>query len=863
MSFRFTVVETSLNRAEFRWKWLRFLQHSFLLGGILCALVLLFGGAILFGWVTSKALATTFFALLGIAGFIAWAVIVISVLAGSPERSWLAAALERVNPRLLDRLNTLVFLEGRPKDSRTHSFAMRIARETQNVLAAKVAPAPFPATRALEYMLGFVVALTATILVYQFYSPWNRLLAAEKAKAASAVQAEKPLELSLPTTNNAEQSQTWGEVRITDPGGDLRVTKVDVVPLQIEAAANQALKKVGWFSTINGAGETPHELPPPSEPRYAVYQPTVYLDELRLSDWDVMTYYAKANTEKENSFASDVYFLEVRPFREDILKMPGGEGGKAYQCLNELSMLISRQQHVIRQTHQHLQKPQEQENLQAQDRKKLSEAEADLGDSAQHLYAKMAGEMENKPIGEALDNLAKAEKSLDRASKLLADNVMNEAQNRERRALAELIAARKMFQKAVSDNPDAFGDGAGDSNNGDTAPTADALKKLNAKKLNEMAEFRNEAKAAQQFVDKTLEQQRSLEQQTRAAPRTDYTRLGEQEKQLQKSLADFEQLHPRAFKGTQAEAQQTQDAMSKAAESLQKKSNDARTATQRATQQLEKLSEAMKSETTGQQLADAYKLKQMLDKQIQTFGKCANPGAGGQVSAAEVDRTASEARETLNQLKKVAEQEPTRDAFGPPLRAALSGPNKVELDSKLARVQLAQDDATRQQRAGDARDAMSKVSKAFEESEPKAMQMAQKTDSLKPGEQESFNLGLSELESLLKQLEDNRQMSPDKQDKQGREALGNLQNGMRGLYGDNDRGTQLLLKLDQMLKGEQPLEAEDLRKLISELQHFAVETTDQMSRREDKPEVTNIDPTRLPPAYRGRIQKYFQKLSEK
>jgi hypothetical protein len=678
------------------------------------------------------------------------------------------------------------------------------------------------------------------------------LLAAEKAKAKPPVQAEKPLELTLPTTNNAEQSQTWGEVRITDPGGDLRVTKVDVVPLQIEAAANQALKKVGWFSTINGAAETPHELPPPSEPRYAVYQPTVYLDELRLADWDVMTYYAKANTEKENSFASDVYFLEVRPFREDILKMPGGESGQAYQCLNEMSMLISDQQHVIRQTHQHLQKPAEQETLQAQDRKKLSEAEADLGESAQHLYAKMAAEMENKPIGEALDNLAKAEKSLDRASKLLGDNVMNEAQNRERRALAELIAARKMFQKAVSDNPDAF---AGESSKEEAPPTA--------KKLNEMAEFRNESKAAQQFVDKTLEQQRSLEQQTRSTPRTDYARLGNQEKQLEKSLADFEQLHPRSFKGTQAEAQQTEDAMTKAAESLQKKSNDARTAAQQATQQLEKLSEAMKNDTTGQQLADAYKLKQMLDRQIKTLGKCANPGAGGQVSDAEVDRTASEARETLDQLKKVAEQEPTRDAFGPPLRAALTGQNKTDLDSKLGRLQLAQDEPTRQQRAGEAKDALSKVSKAFEDSEPRATQMAQKTDSLKPGEQESFNQGMSELESLLKQLEDKRQMSPENQGKQGREALGNLQQGVRALYGDTERGTQILLKLDQMLKAEKLLDADDLKGLINELQHFSVETADQMSRREDKPEVTNIDPTKLPPAYRGRITKYFQRLSEK
>ena len=50
------------------------------------------------------------------------------------------------------------------------------------------------------------------------------------------------LELAPPSTNNLEQNQNWGEVRITDPGADLKVTKVDVVPMQIEAAANQALK---------------------------------------------------------------------------------------------------------------------------------------------------------------------------------------------------------------------------------------------------------------------------------------------------------------------------------------------------------------------------------------------------------------------------------------------------------------------------------------------------------------------------------------------------------------------------------------------------------------------------------------------
>ena len=291
----------------------------------------------------------------------------------------------------------------------------------------------------------------------------------------------------------------------------------------------------------------------------------------------------------------------------------------------------------------------------------------------------------------------------------------------------------------------------------------------------------------------------------------------------------------------------------------------ARELTQQATQQLEKLNDAIRHRSAEQQLAHAYRLKQMLDKQIQTLGKCANPGTnpGGNVSDANLQRTAGEARETVNQLKKVAEQEPTRDAFGQPLREALSGQNKVDLDAKLTRLQQAQDETAKQQRAGEAMEGLSKVSKAFEASEPKAMQMAQKTDSLKPDEQESFNLGLAELESLIKQQQNKRQVSPRDQASQGREAMFNLRTGMRDLYGDNERGNRILAQLEEILKAENPVDVETLKKLMAELQHFSAETSDRLARKDDKPEVMNIDPSRLPPAYRGRIQKYFQKLSEK
>ncbi|MGH7969964.1 MAG: hypothetical protein ACREIC_14675, partial [Limisphaerales bacterium] len=385
MSSRYLVVETSLNRAEFRWKWLKLLQYTAVLGTLTGLAALFLGGAILGGVLSDKNLALVLLVLIAGLGFIAWAIMAISVFAGAPDRSRLASAVENVDRRLLDRLNTLLFLEKKRGEAPSESFALRIAKQTHQVLIDKPSPTPFSSRRAMAH-LG-VLALTTSLvaLFYGVYHPWDRLVAGRNSARQRSVASAKPTELSLPPTNSLEQTRVWGEVRITDPGADLKLTKVDVVPLQIEAASAQPLQSVRWLSTINGDEEVSHPLPPPSEPRYAAYQPTLYLDELHLSDWDVLTYYAKAATQNSNSYGSEVYFIEVRPFREDIAKMPGGEGGQAYQTLNEISTLINRQQHVIRQTHKHIQSPPSQEKLEAQDRNKLASAETDLSDSARHL----------------------------------------------------------------------------------------------------------------------------------------------------------------------------------------------------------------------------------------------------------------------------------------------------------------------------------------------------------------------------------------------------------------------------------------------------------------------------------------------
>jgi hypothetical protein len=409
-----------------------------------------------------------------------------------------------------------------------------------------------------------------------------------------------------------------------------------------------------------------------------------------------------------------------------------------------------------------------------------------------------------------------------------------------------------MFQKAVSEHPEAFREQGKEQT---------ALSVSDSQRLEQMAEFRNEAKATQEFVQKMLEQQRNLQQHARATRQNDYASLAAQEQHLQQSLRDFASQHPEPFKGAQSETGQAQKALGDAAQSLEQRPTEAPSATQEATHALEKLSQAVQNQAAAQQLADAYRLKRMLDQQIQAFDQGATSGTN--VSARQLQKAARDARETIDQLGKTAEQEPTREAFGQPLRDALSGQSRMDIEVKLRQLQQAQDDAEMQQRAAAARDKLGEVSKAFAESQPRTLQQARQTDALQPGGQSAFNQGLAEIQSLLQRLQEGRSLSPQDQARQSQQALDDLKSGLPNHPADDARAQELLKELEETLKTDAPLNLEDLKTLLADLQRFSLETSPQLAWKEERPDLMNIDPSRLPPAYRGRIQKYFQRLSEK
>lgn len=842
-------LEDQLRRVSRRWRWLRFWELLGALGIAWLASCLLLGVCMWRGWIRHPALAAVIVVapvLLGGGGLV---VLAAFAAASSRPRSWLAQALENVHRPFLDRLNTLVFIEGVRGDPVLGAYFRRIEAQARRALRPDLVPTPLSGRTSARRWAVCLALFLGTFIFYARFEPWSGLGFPEGRAESGRPPDPEP---KLPEPESAEVKAAWGEVRITEPGRDLKVTKVDVVPLQIEAAASEPLKKALWFTTTAGSEAKPHTLPPPGEPHYAVYQPLLYVDEFRLSDWDVLTYYASASTSAGRSYASEIYFVEIRPFREDILKLPGGEGGRAYRALSELTGLIDRQKHVIRETHGHLQRAYDSAVVKQQDQKKLAEAETDLRDAARHLYAKIAASMENQDVGVVLDHLARADEALGRASRALSGDA-REAPVPEQEALTELVATRKRLQKALTDDPNALGD-EGEPDAEERSPVADM-----PDKLKRVAEFRNEEKAAREALDKAVEGQRKIMERTESGDRSSYPSLAEEQKELRRSLDELAATHPRVFKGSEGEKREADAALARATDALEKTAPAAPAEQKRALEKLEELRKAVGGQIEGRQLAHAYRLKELLDEHAKELARIeSDPGS---VDERQAQEQASAARETTRELKSVVGETSAGDAFGPALKEALSDEAQRARERKLDALAQARDAEARKRAAASGKESLQELSQAFDKSAPAVVRDLRKSDPLKPSAEEALERALRQLEGMA--AAGKRAASPEDEAKQRKEALANLREGAEVLYGKNERTNRLLLRVEEELaKAEEKVDGPRLRKLLEEIERFRVEMNDARLAKGESLDVRHIDASKLPPAYRERIQRYFQKLSE-
>ena len=450
MSTHDPVVERRLDQAANRWKWLRFGQHAATLGAGLMVLLLLVGAGRVFGGLPAKFVVASLI-VLALLTPLALMVLVLAIVNSRQERAWLARAWERAYAPLLDRLNTLIYLEQEKETPITESFAGRIKKQAHAVLARKDRlPAPFPATRALIHGLIFAALLLATLQFYARYKPWEPPPVTYQPPPAPS---EPPPLVLPPPESVVEKEKPWGEVRITKPGVDLAVTPAEDVPLQIEAATNRPLQSVNWFTAVNGGEEQSHALPPPDEPLFAAYQPVLIPQDMHLAEWDVVTYHAQATTQDGLSFRSEVYFVEIRPFRAAILEETGGEHTELYEILNELTGMIEQQQEVIRQTYRGEVRNDGKPTLPDRDRNDLARSEDDLAQGAEHLAARLAAATDHPAVKDPVERLGEARSSLKEAAGRLRNDAVPDAQRRQRDALAQLVAARSGSRRPAPGTP--------------------------------------------------------------------------------------------------------------------------------------------------------------------------------------------------------------------------------------------------------------------------------------------------------------------------------------------------------------------------------------------------------------------------
>jgi hypothetical protein len=429
---------------------------------------------------------------------------------------------------------------------------------------------------------------------------------------------------------------------------------------------------------------------------------------------------------------------------------------------------------------------------------------------------------------------------------------MPDATRQERSALADLVAARKRFQNAISDNADNLA--RREKERSEQADLSEGM-------LKKIAEFRDEAKAARDFVKKALERQRDLAREAGSSSPARRQVLAQNEDALRRSLAEFREEHPRAFQGAEDEVEAAGKALAQAAESLRKAQSTAQGNANKAADRLEAVHDKVSDQSHRRELADGYRLRQMLDDLIRKLASLeARPNA---LSSKQIREAAADAKEVAAQLKKIAETSPTRDDFGDPLREALSDKNQQTLNGQCNGLGQAQDSDGKQKAAGEAKASLQMIADAFDASRPGALVRMKKSDPLKPGILEALDRGLRQLEGLAEDGGEGRRLSAGDESKRRGEAMANLADGIYGNFGYNENSRAVVRAIERELRTTKvPVDVRAIERLIGDLERRRVESTVAGDKKPESPQGTFSDPARLPPAYREKIEKYYEKLSE-
>jgi hypothetical protein len=325
-------------------------------------------------------------------------------------------------------------------------------------------------------------------------------------------------------------------VVISDPGRDSQASAIEEVFVEVQADDDFGIGSLDLIYSINGSPEDTVPLfngggrPLPE----VTAGHTLFLEEWELEPGDVISYYASARDNRSGSGAvemSDIYFINVRPFRRDFRQAdqqpPGGgenAGGPQGASGGSLSEL---QRDVVAATFNLLRdRGRTAPETFTENTVSVALAQGRVRDEVANLLVQMNARgisQSNEQFQEIAELLPSAVSDMESAEDLLRAEDVENALAPEQRALRFLQKAEETYERTVGQQQG--GSGGGGGGGGASAEELADLFELELDKLQNQYETvqRGERQQANEEVDELMErlkelarrQQQELERQRR------------------------------------------------------------------------------------------------------------------------------------------------------------------------------------------------------------------------------------------------------------------------------------------------------------------------------------------------------------
>ena len=307
-------------------------------------------------------------------------------------------------------------------------------------------------------------------------------------------------------------------ISFSKPGRDTEASSIEEVFIEARADDDIGVAEVLWIASVNGGPPDTvriHSSTGAPMPEVTASH-VVFMEELELETGDLVAYHgvARDNAPVPNEALTDIYFLQVRPFRREFRQAPagggggGGAGGGMEEDLSGLQrQIIAASFNVVRDRESYAAETWEENVVSiALSQQRLREQVETLAQRIVNRGITGADESFQR-IAETLPRAVEAMREAEDSLRALAPEG---AIGPEQRALRELQKAEETYERFVS--MEQQGGGGGGGGDGPSAEDLADLFELETDQLRNQYETvqRSRQESADQAVDESLEKLREL-----------------------------------------------------------------------------------------------------------------------------------------------------------------------------------------------------------------------------------------------------------------------------------------------------------------------------------------------------------------